>query len=435
MHSFKNRMAVWTVLFALLFTPAAFAEEQSDFGNAFFEKVESLVINTGLPDLKKDVFEKYGLLIKPYYKQGFELNSNIYSAPESLPGDKTDTSFSFTPGFQAVWQHQYGVIGGAYEATFKYFSQFSEQNTQDQSFLIYSDLFPTEDTYLRVSEKLDQQGPAAGSSAFEPVDFKDNTLNVVAGVHVAGGDWTHEFGYENFDRRFQQNLTERFNYNENKYDYRLYHKLNDKYRAYVGARLGLVDFDKQNSRDNTYIELPVGIEGTLPYEVMLNAALGFHTRNWHDDDRNDWSNVVGNLSLQKNFNNNKTAVEGGYSRRPVESSFENTTIYVDNMYYVGLKQLLTERLRGRASTYYSRRGFNERSFQGTRFAIGPALFVATTGQVYRHDHIWGVNLGFDYRLRKWLIFHVDYNFVRRNSNISALDYNENRLNLATTVPL
>ncbi len=415
-----------------LTAPVVFAEAETpeNFGNSVLTGVEDLVKATKLPDLKKHVFEKYGVLFKPYFKQGFELSSNPFSAHSG----KTDTAWTFTPGFQTLLQNKYGVIGAAYEATFKYFDKFSSQNTQDQSFLVYSDLFPSESTYLRVSDKFDQRGDTAGDPSFEPVDYRDNTVNVVAGIHQ--GDWTHEVGYENFDRNFQQDLTERYSYNENKYDYRLYRKLNDKMRVFAGGRLGFVDFEKQHSRDTVYFETPVGIEGTLPwYEIEASAAVGLHHRNVYVSDRHDWTNVVTSLNLQKTFKKSRTSVEGSFIRRPVESSFENATTYDEKMFYTGVKHLFTEKLRGRLGSYYSRRDFNERTFQGQRFQIGNALFVQTAGTVYRHDHIAGFNAGFDYHVRKWLIFHVDYNLTVRESNVTGLDYTENRLNLETTIPL
>ena len=433
----KNVSIFLSVLFlaAGTFSSSSFAsvEAVKDQANGFLDGIENAVKGTGLPDLKKRVFEKYGLLIKPYYKQGYEINSNVFSAPDT-DSDHTDSIWTFTPGIQGTYQHQYGVVGLAYEATFRYLNQFNKQNGQDQTMLVYSDLFPSEDTYFRVSEKLDSQSPYAGSSALEPVDFIDNTVNVVAGYHM-DENWTHEVGYENYNKHLQQDIKDRFNYNENKYDYRLYRKLNEKVRGFVGGRLGFVDFKNMPSRSTFYFETPVGIEGTLPYGIVTSAAVGFHHRNLYDSNRNNWTNVVTSLNAQKTFNEGKTSVEGSFIRRPVESTFENTTTYDEKTWYLGFKHLITETVRGRLSSYGSNRDCYESSFAGLRLQIGGNRFVVLNNVVKRDDDIFGMNVGFDLRVRKWLIFNVDYNLTRRDSNISQLDYTENRFLLGTTVPL
>ena len=233
----------------LVFGRQAYAslEDLNEFKDKTLDGIENTVIQSGLPGVKKKLWDDYGLLIKPFFKFRYDLTSNVFKAPVR----DTDNLWTFTPGLQWIWKNSMGVVGGAYEAAFRYFSQFSEQNHQDQKFLVYANLFPTERTYVRVSEKLDQQGPVAGSSAFEPVDYHDNTVNTVVG-YKANDKLTLEFGYQNYDRHFTENIAERFNYNENTYDYRGYYQLTEKYRVWSGVRIGWVDFSRVSNRDTFY---------------------------------------------------------------------------------------------------------------------------------------------------------------------------------------
>lgn len=403
------------------------------FKDKTLDGIENAVIKTGLPDEKKKLWEEHGLLIKPFFRFAYDLTSNVFKAPDDH-SDHTDNLWNFTPGFQFLKKGQYGVLGGAYEATFRYFSQFSQQNEVDQKFLIYTNIFPTEDTYIRASEKIDQQGATAGSSAFEPVNFLDNTVNVVAGYNI-NDDWTMELGYENYDRDFSATVARRYSYNEDKYDYRAYYKLRENMRFYSGARIAWVDFCKDPSRDTFYVEIPLGFEGKLPYGVDARASVGFHHRNLEDSDRNDLTHVVTNISLAKVFNHERTAVELGFLRRPVESSFSTATTYDEKMWYGSLKHLMTAKLRARINLYVGNRDFEERVFTGTRFVAGGRVFVSPPNQVKRNDEVFGFGFGFDYNVRKWLVLHLDYQYSRRDSNISALDYTENVLSLRSTIPL
>lgn len=425
------------ILFAVsLFPQHASAKAFDDieaFKNSALDGIENLAIKTGIPDAKKKMWDKFGFLLKPFFKSRYTLTSNVFKEPNT-GGDRTDNVWEFTPGFQwlAKLPSKLGVVGGAYEATFRYFTQFSEQNASDQKFLVYSNLFPTENTYVRISEKLDAQEPAAGNSAQEPVDYRDNTVNFVTGYNQ--DEWTFEFGYENFDRNFEQDIANRYDYNENKFDPRIYRKINESFRAFTGFRLGLVNFIEDQSRDTTYFEIPFGIEGKLPYDVNLIASAGPHRRNLGDSTRNDVTTFVTNISLQKLFNHERTDVEMGFLRRPVESAFSTATTYDEKLLYASLKHLLTPYLRGRTNIYLGNRDFYEPVFTGTRFVVGNAIFVSPANQVKRNDNVIGFGFGFDYNVRKWLILHMDYQYSRRNSNISTLDYTENAFSLGSTMP-
>jgi len=400
--------------------------------NSGLDTIENWVKASKLPDLKWDTYRKTGLLIKPFLKFRYDLDSNVFDAPDDN-STHHDSVWQYIPGFQAMYKTKYGVIGAAYEATFRYFSKFSDQNESDQDFLVFANLFPSDNTYLRVSEKLAQKGATAGNTSFDTIDYLDNTVNVVAGY--VSGDWTHEVGYQNFNHSFDSVIAKRYSYSENIFDYRLYRKINSEVRVYQGFRLGHVDFSKDPTRDTLYYEFPIGVEAKVIWGIQVNASVGLHRRNLQSTDRNDITHVVANLSGQKSFNQDKSSVELGFLRRDVESSFATTTTYDEKLWYGGFKHLISPKLRGRLNLYYGNRDWEERVFTGTRVVVGGRVFVTPPTQVKRDDNVFGINAGFDYNVRKWLILHIDYQYNRRDSNISALDFKENVLSLGSTIPL
>jgi len=404
----------------------------ADFGGNILDGIEDAVKESGIVDFKKQIWDNYGVLIKPFLKSRWALTSNVFKSPDP---DKSDNVWEFTPGLQFLKQLNNGVIGGAYEATFRYFQEFDNQNAQDQKFLIYANLNPTENTYIRITEELQQNESISGAPQFETIDATDNRVNLVGGYNL--GDFTHELGYENFNKHYATSTAKRYNYNENIFDYRLYYEAFEHVRPWTGYRLGLIDYRQLSSRDTTYMEIPVGVEAHLPYGVFVNASVGWHNRNLHNGDRNDISHAVANISLAKKFNRNRTQVDAGFVRRPEESVFSTATTYDEKLWNVGVKHLITDKLRGRLNTYAGNRDFEERTLVGSRVILGNRVFVigGTGGAVKRDDDVYGVNVGFDYSVRKWLILNADYQYSRRNSNISALDYTDNTLSLATTIPL
>ena len=233
-------------------------DELGQFGTTLLDHVENAAIKSGLVDLKQKLWKEKGILIKPYFKTSYDLSSNVFHAPNTH-SDHTDSIWQFIPGLQYIVNTPYGVIGGAYEATLRYYTQFVNQNEQDQHFVVYGNFTPTENTYLRVTERLKQEGATAGNSAFDPVDYLENTVSAVTGYNAGG--FTYEFGYENFDRSYSTDAAKFYNYNENKYDLRVYAKITDTTRVFSGARLGVADFTKNSSRDTHYYEIPIGLDG------------------------------------------------------------------------------------------------------------------------------------------------------------------------------
>lgn len=400
--------------------------------NAGLDKIEDWVKQSKLPDLKWKTYKELGLLIKPYFKFKYDLSSNVFNAPDDN-STHHDSVWQYTPGFQAMYKSKYGVIGAAYEATFRYFSKFSDQNASDQDFLVFANLFPTDNIYVRTSEKITRKGSTAGNTGFDTIDFTDNTVNITTGYVM--GDWTHEVGYQNYTHAFDSTIAQRYSYSENIYDYRLYRKLNRDIRVYQGVRLGDVNFGKDKTRDTFYYEFPLGIEGKLLWGVTVNASIGIHHRNLQNASRNDITHFITNLSAQKSFNKDRTSVDLGFLRRDVESSFSTTTTYDEKMLYTGMKHLITPKLRGRMNLYYGNRNWEERVFTGSRVVVGGRVFVTPPNIVKRDDDVFGFNMGFDVNVRKWLILNIDYQVNRRDSNISALDYTENVFSLGSTIPL
>lgn len=394
--------------------------------------IENYFEKTGLPDLRNKINEQYQLYIKPYFKSQYELTSNVFKAPDDN-SNNSDSIWSFIPGFQFLHKNRYGLVGGAYEATFRYFSRFPEQNEQDQKFLVYANLNPTDNIYVNVSEQMEQQGATAGSSAFNPVNYFDNTVGVTVGL--VSGILTHEFSYENFDRDYQSSLAKRYSHNDNTYSYTLYGKLNEVVRVYGGAKIGFLYYDKMGFRDTTWVEFPIGIQGELVLGWTGNVSVGLHRRNVEDSNQNDRTHIVTNISVNRKLNQDKSDVELGFLRHPVESTFSTTTAYDEKLWHASGRHLLTEKLRARATIFYANRDFQDRVFTGTRVVAGGAVFTVPGGIVQRVDNAFGLGFGFDYNLRKWLILHADYRFERRDSNVAGLDFTENAMVLKSSIPL
>lgn len=406
-----------------------------------------------LADLREAWQKEKGLKVSPYLKSGFDWTSNVFKASDrsfqanpngtSAVGTKhSDTIWTVSPGVNFDYQGDYARLGGAYEANFRYFNRFPEQNTQDQRFMTYAHLKPTEKTYLKLREDFKQVGLTAGSPLFEPTNVRDNTFNLTAGIKIDSGQ-TFEFLYENYAHDFQETIAKRYSYTENRYGLRGYQPLGSQVEFFTGMDIGTVGFEDFGSRDTVYWEIPAGLRGRFfgGWEGIVSA--GIHHRNLENSSRNDLTIVTTKIALRKTFDllgkldarNDPTSVEMGFVRRPVESTFSTATTYDEKMFYGSLKHLVTEKLRGRFSVYAGNQDYEERVFTGSRVVVGGAVFATSPDQVKRSDDLMGLTLGMDYNFCTHLKMHMDYNYSRRESNVGGIDFTDHTVSVHTTVPL
>ncbi|HCM41804.1 MAG TPA: hypothetical protein DIS66_00615, partial [Candidatus Omnitrophica bacterium] len=437
------------ILAAVLFFTVAVGESFTAFAGTFEDAFRAVT----LADMRERWQREKGLRVQPYVKTRFDWTSNVFKASDqsfqanpngsnAVSTKHSDSIWTVSPGVDFDYQGDYLRLGGSYQADFKYFNRFSEQNTQDQRFMTYAHLKPTEHTYLKLREDFRQTGLTAGSPVFEPTNLRDNTFDLTLGFENDEKQ-SVEFLYKNFLRDFQESLAKRYSYAENVFGLRGYHPVTENIQIFSGVDWGLVSFEDFESRDTTYWEIPVGVRGNLFWGWQGLAQIGFHRRNLESSSRNDFNTVTTKITISRQFDflgdrdaiQNPTSVELGFVRRPVESTFSTATTYDEKMFYGSLKHLITQKLRGRFSIYAGNQDYEERVFTGSRVVVNGAVFSTSPNQVRRDDQVTGLTIGADYDVSRYLKLHLDYNYSRRESNVSGIDFTDNTLSLSATVPV
>jgi hypothetical protein len=231
-----------------------------------------------------------------------------------------------------------------------------------------------------------------------------------------------EVGYENFVRDYATDLNTQLNYYENKFLTSIGRNLREDLTASLKYNLAFPAYYKDEERSSYYFEILPGVDGKLPdTDISVSANVGVYRRDYNGQDRNDITDAVSTVTMSRPVGS-KTDAHIGFHRRPVESSYDDLTFYDEKSFFGGLTHKINQRLRGRLNVSYANRDHEEASTRGNV-------------RVKRDDDAVSVNLGADYAARKWLIFHMDYRFERRDSNFSDFDSTENILSFGTTLPL
>lgn len=410
--------------------PASAAESGS-----VFEGVDNFFKTITFSDYRDQLNEDHGIKISPYYNQIYKVTDNVFGAP-SGDNEHSENIFTFQPGVRIVHQGDYGNAGVNYNASLRYYGKYGEQNEQDNFFTTWLNYKPNEDYFFSVSETLNQQSSAASVSQGEPANFLDNTVVVLGGYKGESTNYT--LGYRMFDRDFSTVGAKHFNYNEDIYSITVDHDLSayadffEGFRGNTSLRLGNVEYSRSPTRDAFWIEVPVGVTGTLPLDVALDANVGIYGRNQENESRNDTHWITTNISLSRVFNN-KTKIEAAFRRFPQEATFGGAAISDNKKWELDVKHLVSNKLRLRGNVSVANMDIEQSSFTGQRAFVNGFLIVIPPNRVKRDDDTFELNLGGDLKVSETTRLHLDYNLVRRDSNISALDMTENSLTLRASV--
>ena len=400
-----------------------------------FDAVDNFFKTITFSDFRTKVNEDHGVKVSPYYNQIYKLTSNVFGAP-SGNNEHSENIFTFQPGVRITHQGDYGNAGINYNASLRYFGKYSTQNDQDNFFTTWINYKPNEDYYVSVSETLNQQSSTAAIASAEPTNFLDNTVVVIGGYN--GEQTNYSAGYRMFDRDFSTVGAKHFNYNEDIYSLSADHDLSayseylEGFRANASVRLGHVNYSHSSTREAVWLEVPVGVSGTLPMDVKLNATLGVYGRNQANSNRTDTTMVTTNVSLSKVFNN-KTKVAASFRRYPQEATLGGSAISDNKSWDFDVKHLLNQKVRLRGNLSVTNMDIEQSVFTGQRAFVGGFLIVIPPNRVKPDSDTLALNLGTDIKVSETTRLHLDYNLIRRDSNISALDMVENSLTLRASV--
>lgn len=383
---------------------------------------EDLAQKFWIQDFTQQVLQGSDVEIKPYFKGGFEFNSNVFREPEA-PERQKEALWHWTPGVSANFpfgdEKQYR-IGAVYEARFLEFTKYDQHDNVGQSLGVVGNFKLTDGLYVNVTEEMLQDASIAGTSTAKRVEYREQ--KVVPTVGYNWRDWTFEAEYENAHRRFDSDIYNMFEYDNNVITGRVYRTVASNVRLVGEYNFSHYDYDNDVTRVGRYHQGRVGVVGQLSDRTHLLARVGYMDRSYNQSSfSTQFDKVVSDIRLQHRLTS-RTNLDFYFHRTAYESSYTSNRFFDEKRFQAQGNYLFSSKLRGRAGTAYIRRDY-------------PAL--ATTGAVAvrRRDIIGEAFIGLDYIFRPWLVMNFDYKYERSNSNNSNFDYTNNLVAVGMTMPL
>ncbi len=362
--------------------------------------------------------------IKPYFKGGMEYDSNVFYEPEA-PKTRDDVLWTWTPGVSVNFpfgdKKQYR-IGAVYEARFQDFTRNAQHDNIGQSLGVIGNFKLTDSIYVNAAEEFVKDYARAGTVSAKRVGYRDQKVSPTVGYNWQV--WTAEFQYENAARRYDANVFNIFEYNNNVYTGRLYRTLAPNFRGLLEYNYSNYHYMNDGTRDGRFHQFRTGFTGKLSERTNILARAGYMDRSYnrnHNAFSSEFDQPVGDIRITHRLTN-RTNLDLSYDRTAYESSFTANRFYKENQLQIQGTHLFNSKFRGRAGGSFARHDF-------------PALAITGAVAVKRKDAIGTAFVGVDYAFRPWMIWNLDYKYERSNSNNSNFDYTNNQVATGITMPL
>lgn len=340
-------------------------------------------------------------------------DSNVLQQ-ETDPRD--DMVFNVRPGAIIeipIDKHQIAV---GYQADFEMFAKRKNgsQKHQNQNFFALADFnFPS--WYVNILEEFAETSSRSGTTFTERIPRIDQMINPKAGYK-----WKRlifESGFHNFQRHFRRQVDHPFSFQDTGFSEVIFYDLFANLKALVEYQWNQIDYDDGTARNATVNQVRAGIEGEVIRNLLLKLRVGPQFRNYRASSEPDFYSWTGNLSLEYRMRPN-LKFRFFLSREPVEATFLNVNYYKEHAVGGGFEYLFRPQWGLFSDLRFKRNDYSERATSGSVTA-------------YRRDNHISVRPGIRYLMNDFLQFELAYEYARRQSNFSSLNYTDNLISLSS----
>lgn len=342
-------------------------------------------------------------------------DSNILLEPKDA---REDVVFNVRPGAIVELPIQQHQLAAGYQADFEMFSKdrHSRQKDQNQNFFALADLnFPN--WYINVLEKFAETSSRAGTTFTDRIPRYDQSIHPKIGYQWKRA--TFEGGFRHFMRDFRRHAENKFDFQVKEYTGVFYYDLFARLKTLLEYQLGQIDYHADHTRSGLYHQVRVGLIGELTPNWTMQVRVGPQFRNYRYDSEHDFNSIVWDFLTEYKIKSN-LKLHAGVSREPVEATFQAVNFYTQYLARVGYDYEIRPRWTLFTDLKYYRHNYSEQ-----------AVVLDRAG--YRRDNLMGLETGLRYAMRDWLTWKLEYDYLRRDSNFSTLDYTDHQVSLSSNI--
>jgi len=221
-----------------------------------------------------------------------------------------------------------------------------------------------------------------------------------------------DLSYKNFYRDYLQDGYRQYNHQQHSGIAVLFYQMAPRTKALLEYTYNRILYLTAEERNGYYNEVRGGLKGKLTDKLTALAKVGYQNRQYEEKDLEDFSGLVGLVSLEEYFSA-RTNLRLSWERTLRESTYSANNFYLINRAQASLGQQLLEKIRGYLDLIYLNH----------RYRVSPP------GEPKRRDDIWMARAGVRYQIQPWLYLNASYTYSNRDSNLAGMDYQDNLASL------
>ncbi|MDD2654208.1 MAG: outer membrane beta-barrel protein [Candidatus Omnitrophica bacterium] len=182
----------------------------------------------------------------------------------------------------------------------------------------------------------------------------------------------------------------------------------------VSVDSGTIDHRIENGKpDSNYYDVMTGLRGSPFAKSTVEGKIGFSGQDY-DNYEYDYRNAIFSGSWLEKLSE-RDALRFDCKRTTNDSTFQDNGYYVSTFFGADFKHDFTEKLAGRVGCSYE---FNNYPTE---------VSLDNMNEDKREDEFWSPAIGVEYKLSKYFIADLKFNYIKRDSNFSRYDYQDNRI--------
>lgn len=381
--------------------PFAFADFKlldaiEEFGEKRFIKPTPVRIKTGPINLH------------PVLRSSAEYDSNILSEKDD-PHD--GVVFNIKPGMIVEVPIQRHQIALGYESEFEVFTKRKQANQNDQNqlqFALADFNFPS--WYVNVLQHFSETSSRSGTTFTDRIPRFDNSVNPKVGFRWKRAIFESGFLYHS--RNFRRTVDNPLDFHFTQWSEVFYYDLFARLKALLEYSYSKIDYEHNPGRTGHFHQVRTGFVGEVLPNLTVKLRVGAQFRNY-EEPKPDFYSWVGDLTADYQIRQN-LKLSLNIDREPVEATFGDVNFYKEHGFRGRLEYEILPRWIPYAGFKYIRHKYAERA-------------TLSNQTMFRKDHHYIAEAGLRYLMREWLEFQLGYEFARRDSNFSGLNYTDNRV--------
>ncbi len=382
------------------------------------------------PVFAKEFKIQYGNLeIIPKIDYGLSYSNNIYADKANKQSDFIHT---LTPSFSLKKKIGYhNSISAGYSIGFVAYNDFGENNSQDHSLSLSSELkFPAANLSLGINDNYARTSDLLGTDNQYNVGKKTKRWNNSADFTLGydfGDRYKLELTYDNIMLRFDDNDDKWQNRFDHKYGLYIFYKLTGKTSVFASYQQTLAEHDEQNngvsgwsdstSQDHTVNDYSVGIRLKPIGRLHGELSFGYDTQKFNNDvskdgtPYNDDSSWVAGATVNYEMIN-KTDISYTFQRSYKSSPDSDASSYLDTSMGLSLSSSFAKHMSAGISINWS-----HVNYSGEKPGLPDKSF-----------NTYSAGINYEWRIIEWFTAGVGYEYEKKCASDGAYEDEEHEIN-------